>query len=72
MNRDIPEFSLQRMPIYLNFLRTLPDDGTYNYISSGAIAQALGLGEVLVSSPVLSTSCTLNHVRFVPKSSSES
>ena len=33
MNRDIPEFSLQRMPIYLNFLRTLPDDGTYNYIS---------------------------------------
>ena len=48
MNKDIPEFSLQRMPVYLNYLRTLPDDGNYNFISSGAIAQALGLGEVLV------------------------
>ena len=57
MNRDIPEFSLQRMPIYLNFLRTLPDDGTYNYISSGAIAQALGLGEVLVRKDLAYTGC---------------
>lgn len=57
MNKDIPEFSLQRMPIYLNYLRTLPDDGTYNYISSGAIAQALSLGEVLVRKDLAYTGC---------------
>lgn len=57
MNREIPEFSLQRMPIYLNYLRALPDDGTYNYISSGAIAQALGLGEVLVRKDLAYTGC---------------
>ncbi len=57
MSKDIPEFSLQRMPVYLNYLRTLPDDGTYNYISSGAIAQALGLGEVLVRKDLAYTGC---------------
>lgn len=57
MNRDIPEFSLQRMPIYLNYLRSLPDDGSLNYISSGAIAQALGLGEVLVRKDLAYTGC---------------
>lgn len=57
MSRDIPEFSLQRMPVYLNYLRTLPDDGTYNYISSGAMAQALGLGEVLVRKDLAYTGC---------------
>lgn len=57
MSRDIPEFSLQRMPVYLNYLRTLPDDGSYNYISSGAMAQALGLGEVLVRKDLAYTGC---------------
>ena len=57
MSRDIPEFSLQRMPVYLNYLRPLPDDGTYNYISSGAMAQALGLGEVLVRKDLAYTGC---------------
>ena len=57
MNKDIPEFSLQRMPVYLNYLRTLPDDGNYNFISSGAIAQALGLGEVLVRKDLAYTGC---------------
>ena len=57
MNKDIPEFSLQRMPVYLNYLRTLPDNGSYNYISSGAIAQALGLGEVLVRKDLAYTGC---------------
>lgn len=57
MNRDIPEFSLQRMPIYLNYLRSLPDDGTCGYISSGAIAQALGFGEVLVRKDLAYTCC---------------
>lgn len=57
MNKDIPEFSLQRMPIYLNYLRSLPDEKAYNYISSGAIAQALGLGEVLVRKDLAYTGC---------------
>ena len=57
MNREIPEFSLQRMPVYLNYLRSLPTDGTYNYISSGSIAQALGLGEVLVRKDLAYTGC---------------
>lgn len=47
MNKEIPEISLQRLPVYLNYLRSLPDEG-YKYISSGAIAQALCMGEVLV------------------------
>ncbi len=57
MTKDIPEFSLQRMPVYLNYLRSLPDDGTYGYISSGAIAQGLGLGEVLVRKDLAYTGC---------------
>ena len=57
MTKDIPEFSLQRMPVYLNYLRSLPDDGAYGYISSGAIAQGLGLGEVLVRKDLAYTGC---------------
>ena len=57
MNRDIPGFSLQRMPVYLNYLRSLPDDDAYTYVSSGAIAQALGLGEVLVRKDLAYTGC---------------
>lgn len=46
MKSDIPVMSLQRLPVYLNYLKSLGDgDG---YISSGAIARALGMGEVLV------------------------
>ena len=45
------------MPIYLNYLRSLPDDGTCGYISSGAIAQALGFGEVLVRKDLAYTCC---------------
>lgn len=46
MTRDIPEISLQRLPVYLNYLKSLPEGD--KYISSGAIASALGMGEVLV------------------------
>lgn len=56
MNKDIPNFSLQRLPIYLNYLRALPEEGN-TYISSGAIAKALGLGEVLVRKDLAYTSC---------------
>ena len=39
--------SLQRLPVYLNYLKTLEKGGD-KFISSGAIAHALNLGEVLV------------------------
>lgn len=45
MKSDIPVICLQRLPIYLNYLKSSGDEG---YISSGAIARALGMGEVLV------------------------
>jgi redox-sensing transcriptional repressor len=58
MNKDIPIFSLQRLPVYLNYLRALPEEEGNYYISSGAIAQALRLGEVLVRKDLAYTSCT--------------
>ncbi len=55
MNKDIPEISLQRLPVYLNYLRSLSDEDG-KYISSGAIASALKLGEVLVRKDLAYTS----------------
>ena len=46
MKSDIPVTSLQRLPIYLNYLKSHGGEGSN--ISSGAIARALGMGEVLV------------------------
>ena len=46
MNREIPLITLQRMPVYLNYLKGMPAD--IKYVSSGHIAEALGFGEVLV------------------------
>ncbi len=57
MNKDIPVFSLQRLPVYLNYLRGLPDDDNNNFISSGRIAHALGFGEVLVRKDLAYTGC---------------
>ena len=54
MNNEIPVISLQRLPIYLNYLKALPADR--EYISSGAIAEALGMGEVLVRKDLAYTS----------------
>lgn len=54
MNKDIPVISLQRLPIYLNYLKTLSSDE--HYISSGFIAKALGMGEVLVRKDLAYTS----------------
>ena len=56
MNKNIPIIALQRMPIYLNYLRKLPKDGE-RYISSGGLAAALGLGEVLVRKDLAYTDC---------------
>lgn len=55
MNKNIPEISLQRLPVYLNYLRSLSGDDK-KYISSGAIAAALGMGEVLVRKDLAYTS----------------
>ena len=56
MNKDIPVISLQRLPVYLNYLKSLPSDGLY--VSSGSIAEALGMGEVLVRKDLAYTSAT--------------
>lgn len=46
MKKEIPVTCLQRLPVYLNYLKSLKS--TEGYISSAAIARALGMGEVLV------------------------
>ncbi len=54
MDKELPLISLQRMPVYLNFLKGMPA-GT-RFVSSGHIAEALGLGEVLVRKDLAFTS----------------
>lgn len=54
MKSNIPVTSLQRLPVYLNYLKTLGND--VKYISSGAIAHALEMGEVLVRKDLAYTS----------------
>ena len=46
MNKDIPVISLQRLPVYLNYLKGLPEEE--KFVSSKSIADALDMGEVLV------------------------
>ena len=53
MKSDIPVTSLQRLPVYLNYLKSQTSEG---FISSGAIARALGMGEVLVRKDLAFTS----------------
>ncbi len=55
MKSNIPVMSLQRLPVYLNYLKTLEKGGD-KFISSGAIAHALNLGEVLVRKDLAYTS----------------
>ncbi len=54
MNKDIPVISLQRLPVYLNYLKSMPSDRIY--VSSGHIAEALDMGEVLVRKDLAYTS----------------
>lgn len=54
MRSDIPVTCLQRLPVYLNYLKSL--GGGEEYISSGAIARALNMGEVLVRKDLAYTS----------------
>lgn len=46
-NREIPRSVLKRLPGYLAYLKTLPQDGS-PYISATMLAHALGMGEVQV------------------------
>lgn len=54
MNKDIPVISLQRLPVYLNYLKSMPSDRIY--VSSGHIAESLDMGEVLVRKDLAYTS----------------
>ena len=45
--QSISTQTLHRIPLYLNYLRSLPEDGSEN-ISATAIAEALGLNDVQV------------------------
>ncbi len=54
MNKDIPVISLQRLPVYLNYLKGLPSQE--KFISSKSIADALDMGEVLVRKDLAYTS----------------
>ncbi len=56
MNTRVPLTTLERYPDYLNYLRDL-NCGEDDKISSGAIAAALGLGEVLVRKDLAFTDC---------------
>ena len=56
MNKDIPVIALQRLPVYLNYLKSMPADRMY--VSSGLIAEALEMGEVLVRKDLAYTSAT--------------
>lgn len=56
MNKDIPVISLQRLPVYLNYLKGLPE--SEKYVSSGGIAAGLGMGEVLVRKDLAYTSAS--------------
>ena len=45
--KDVSKSVLKRLPVYLSYLRSLPENGT-PYISATAMANALGMGEVQV------------------------
>ena len=46
-NIEVPRSVLKRLPGYLNYLKSIPDDGS-PYISATMLAHALGMGEVQV------------------------
>ena len=47
MRKDVSKSVLKRLPVYLSYLQSLPEEGT-PYISATALANALGMGEVQV------------------------
>ena len=53
--REISKSVLKRLPIYLSYLKSLPE-GSTTYISATALANALGMGEVQVRKDLASVS----------------
>lgn len=47
MDKKIPDVALKRLPLYLNYLKNLPEE-EYRHITAASVARALELGEVLV------------------------
>lgn len=57
MGKNITSQTLQRLPVYLNYLESLPEKIKTGNISATAIAEALGLNDVQVRKD-LATVCT--------------
>ena len=47
MAKKISDVALKRLPLYLNYLKNLPEE-EYRHITAASVARALELGEVLV------------------------
>lgn len=63
MKNEMTVTALQRLPVYINYLKSLDDE--VKYISSGAIARALGMGEVLVRKDLAFTSQGRTRVGYI-------
>ena len=56
MNKNITSQTLARLPVYFNYLRSLPEERKSGNISATAIAEALGLNDVQVRKDLASVS----------------
>ena len=56
MSKNITSQTLQRLPLYLNYLKSLPKDNGSGNISATAIAEALSLNDVQVRKDLASVS----------------
>ena len=56
MNKNITSQTLARLPVYFNYLRSLPEERKKGNISATAIAEALGLNDVQVRKDLASVS----------------
>lgn len=55
MHNHVPKPTLRRLPLYLSYIRTLPNNGD-SYVSATSVAKALGLHEVQVRKDLASIS----------------
>ena len=56
MTKNITSQTLQRLPMYLSYLMSLPENRRNGNISATAIAEALGLNDVQVRKDLASVS----------------
>ena len=56
MDKNITSQTLSRLPLYFNYLRSLPEERKKGNISATAIAEALGLNDVQVRKDLASVS----------------